>query len=378
MSPHYPSLKSGPISLLLLGLASSCLSAPPPASVGGNGTIVRAETAAEAQELDAMVAQLRPRILNLLPDSALAQPIEVWLQDELSLYRFAHNAAGDAEGLWVEAHNRILLDRDAEDVRRTLSHELVHASLGSSWSTLPGSLEEGLCDWVAAQVSDSGTARLRAGRLSSAALLCGGLGIELEIQDESSTGSRFGPAWTTRVLLRGHGAAQDTDPRSHLQVFKLQAGLSSTKLGGGEKRGLYGLAYFLVHRVIERHGIEGLHKLCLEAASRELLYIPSTWLLSAADLARDKEEWRAAVASCLGPDELVELMRMYPDFIVNALEAHLGGVRASEVDARLDGLQATIRLVDGTATIDAGRLDFVRASLKTRAMQRMRGAVSRR
>ena len=61
-----------------------------------------------------------PSLLALLPDTAF-DDIDVWVQEQPSLYRFPREATADAEGLWSPTHRRIMLSRKADDVRRTLA-----------------------------------------------------------------------------------------------------------------------------------------------------------------------------------------------------------------------------------------------------------------
>jgi len=300
--------------LLTLGFLS-CMATPPQAVLAFEGGTVRAADTDEAHATLAMLAELQPRLLALVPGTRF-EDIDVWLQDTPSLYRFPREATADAEGLWSETHRRIMLSRTADDVKRTLAHELVHAALGEAWRALPGTLEEGLADHVAASLTEEGAARLRAGRLSAAALAAGGLELCLTVKRTADAGHDVRRAWSAKIRLTG-------DESEPMDVFRLSAGLSTTKLATGPKRGYYGLAFLVVERVVARYGYEGLHGLCERAAAEGHDFVPAAWLLTAAELGQDREDWRSAAQSAMGPAELRELVTMYPDFLVDALVAYL-------------------------------------------------------
>lgn len=319
--------------------------------------LVRADDPVEAEAVGALLDRLVPAVLAELPDTDVGN-LEVWVQETPHLYRTARAAASDAEGLWAESHRRIMLGRRADNLERTLAHELVHASLGRSWHVLPGSLEEGLCDLVSSRVASSGGARLRAGRLSSAALACGGLELELEIRPaEGLTLPGGPPGWFARIVLSGEAQEED----AHLDVFRVEAGLSSSTLAPGTKRGFYGLSFLVIERIAARWGLDGLHDICHQTAGEGLRQVPRGWLLAAAGLDRERESWRHAAAEAFGDEELVELLRMYPDFVVEALVGYLDAYAAQVgPEELLDRVAARLRLVDGTAEVDVAGLDFVR------------------
>lgn len=310
-------------------VGTSCMVTAPGAVVTTQAGTVRADSQGEARLFSEMLAELQPAVLELLPDTSFDPEVELWLQDEPRLYAFPTSASAGAEGLWSETHGRILLSREADDPRRTLAHELTHAALGESWHALPGSIEEGLCDVVAGHLVPGGSLRLRAGRLASAALAAGGLQLRFELWpagtaaidvDDVPGRRRHGrPKDAMQLVLSG----RDSAPIDPLEVFRVEAGLSSTRIQTGSKRGYYGLAYLLVGRIVERHGIGGLHRLCEDAMDRELEHVPEEWLLSAAGLARSSRSWRRSAGAAFGPLETRELLRMYPEVVEDTAGALL-------------------------------------------------------
>ena len=129
------------------------IASPPRTVNAASGWRVKSEHGEEARELCTQFEHLEPRLGALLPDWQLPTQGEIWIQEEPKLYAFPAAAKSDAEGLWAENERCILLARGADDLERTLAHEMVHAGLGPSWRMLPGSFEEGLCDWAAAHVA---------------------------------------------------------------------------------------------------------------------------------------------------------------------------------------------------------------------------------
>ena len=146
--------------------------------------MVRADSPFLATHVAGMLARTRDQVIQLIPDSTKA-PLEVWLQDELQLYRFRRGSYEHADGFWAEEAGRIHLRTEARHLERTLVHELVHSSLGEAWSALPGTLEEGVCDWVSTHICPHSAAQLRAGRLSAACFGLGSLEIEVELRAAS-------------------------------------------------------------------------------------------------------------------------------------------------------------------------------------------------
>ena len=358
--------KHSPIGLFsLAGVAGvlllSCMAAPPSSIRAFVGGRVRASSQLEATRVENLVSRLRPELLGLLPDSSFTE-LEIWVQERPSLYRFNSEGTADAEGLWSPSHRRIMLSRHADHLERTLAHELTHAALGKSWSMLPGSLEEGLADHVSASLCEDGAARLCAGRLSSACLATGGLALDIDIipgtvRTYASASTRRG--WSTRIRLKG-----DTHEADPLNVFRLAAGLSSTRLDIGAKRGYYGLAYLVVSRIAENGGYEELHALCEEAARRGEDEVAVEDVLAAARLTADPADWSRAAAQAMGREEIIELVRMYPDFLVQAVDGYLRtGTAGQDPREALDGLEVRIRLAQGRAQVSLEDLPFVRDEL---------------
>lgn len=329
------------IALALAGIASGCLVAPPRQELAAREGRVRAERTDRAQAVAEALDELLPRVLETLPGTRHPR-LEVWVQDVPALYAFQKSAYSDADGFYAEGMQRIHLREGSEHLARTLAHELVHASLDDSWDTLPGTLEEGLCDVVSAQLVPDAAARLSAGRLSSAAFATGGLVIDVELSLPTGTPDESDDVrWSARMRLDGEPRVR-VDP---LRAFDVQAGLSTSSLSSAEKRSYYGVAFLVVRRIVERVGFEGLHELCEQASADGLAVVPTEVLLDAAGIDRSQVGLREAIEASIGARELSELVRAHPEFLVATIARFLGPIcQRTRPGAGLDELRVRVRV----------------------------------
>jgi hypothetical protein len=238
------------------------------------------------------------------------------VQETPALYKVGQHAYREADGFWAEGAGRIHLRDDADSLRRTLAHELVHAALADEWRTLPGTLEEGLCDLASARLCPESAVRMRAGRLSSAGFVIGGLRLELEVSVPAEVHALgVGVHFSARLKLEGE-SGETVDP---IGVFGEHAGLSSSRLASDRKKAYYGLAYLVLERIEARGGIAELYRTCERAHADGEKLVPVDVLLESSGLDRDPASWTRAIAEALGEDELNELARMHPGFLIEAL-----------------------------------------------------------
>lgn len=339
--------------LAALGALASCRALPPAARAETGFGEVRAERPEEAARIARALDRLAPRVVELLPH-ATRRDLDVWVQRVPRLFRFGGDAYEEADGFWAAGPERIHLREAADDLERTLAHELCHAFLDPCWERLPGTIEEGLCDVVSVRLAPRSAARMRAGRLSAAAFALGGLALDLSVTLPAPEG---GPSVTlsTGLLLEG-AVTPRTDP---LDALRVRAGLSSTRMEPARKKALYGLALLVVERIVERRGIEGLHALCERAAREGRETVPEDWLLAAAGLpADDSEAWREAAEAALGEEELAALVALYPDVVLVGLGRSLplesSTARRSPVSARLGTRAGTASVLLALAPPTAG------------------------
>ena len=87
-------------------LSAACQAAPPTYEVELCEDTVRAESPFLATHVAGMLSRNRDEVLRLVPGSA-EEPVEVWLQEELKLYRFSSGSFEHADGFWAEEPGRI-------------------------------------------------------------------------------------------------------------------------------------------------------------------------------------------------------------------------------------------------------------------------------
>jgi hypothetical protein len=269
--------RRGALGALLLLLAS-CATPAPPVAVSHDMGLVRAETVADARHFGDLVAELQPRVIDLLPGS-VPRDTEVWIQERLQ-HRYGQLAPENVKGFTLigtdNGRGRIHLRRNTDHPQWFLAHELVHALLGPDWRTLPGALEEGLCDVIAAQLAEDATARIRALRAVEASLFLGRMRVVVE----------FTPL---------DPAVRSSELEVDFHYESGGAGVSLEELLGYDTLGLkrrwkrlpdsfYGIGFAVVERIRERHGLEYLHQLCLRAAREGHAVVPYQWLTEAAGL----------------------------------------------------------------------------------------------
>ncbi len=301
-------------SSLLLALPAlalgACLAAPPPIVVGTPFGEVRAGTTEKAQEVASLLRELAPRVQEVLPGSQ-RRPIDVWVQDELRVYRYQRRPES-VRGFTLlsdefQARRIHLLDEGQPSWY--LAHELVHALIGPSWKALPGVLEEGLGDVVAERLNPDYADHIRAHRLLNTAVLTGG--FELGFSFSMPEDDRPAPEWRrsfSRLVVR---------PLEHIEGVDLRELLATPRTGLHQRypeipEAFYGLAWLMTSRIVERHGLEGLHELCVRATDEGLELVPVDWLARAAEMDLDRVD-AAFLGSCFGRRELIQATSLQTD-----------------------------------------------------------------
>lgn len=350
--------------LWLLCCLCACQAAAPREQVEVSGAVLRADTQEHAARLARSFEDLAPRLEALLPDAQLPE-LSIWVQELPTLYEFPLTTMPEADGFYAPSRQRIHLRRDAPDGERTLAHELTHAALGESWDTLPGTLEEGLCDAVAMHLLPESAARLRAGRYSAALFGLGGLRLVLRLEicaEASQAGSQR--RLEARVRLDGEGAIA-VDPMS---VFEARAGSSATALSASHKKALYGYADLVIARIVRQRGFEGLHLIARTARSKGLSTIPTAWLLAASQLSGEPSSWESALIEELGPMELSELVRTQPNLLADLVGDFL---RQHARTLDLQGFRAELSttLAESQPALDLLSIPVFRHAVLARAAQ---------
>jgi hypothetical protein len=180
--------------------------------------------------------------------------------------------------------------------------------------------------------------------------------LALEVRDRTpKDGVRLG--WSARITL----ASEDPTPEGPLEVFRVRAGLSSTRVLPSVKRGYYGLAFL----VAERIGIEELRALCERATAAGHSRLPRAWALRAAGLDESSDTWRRAASAAMGKAELIELVRTYPSVVAGALAHYLGKLEGTPAQ-RWDSIEGRLSLVEGEASVELAELSFLRGEVLAR------------
>ncbi len=325
MGTHWrrTSFLAGAVGGALLVLLS-CYAPAPQAMSRAHGGVVRATTAEQAAVVGALLEQVRPEVLDLLPDTR-DEPVEVWVQERLAYYLWTPADDG-IHGFHIHDSGRIHIRAGGRDsMSATLAHELVHAALGDSWETLPPVIEEGLADVVATTVSPGAAARIRAGRLADAGSALGGLSMRLVLGSAAPPI----PDWPARIQLT------TADDRGRVELTDLfapdVAGLDALALGAEARPGLYGCAFLLVSRISERQGLAGLHHLTERAARKGFKSVPAEWLLDAAGLSLGRRDWRAAAAGLLTEEDVRALAEQHAERLADVMAA-AGRARRPDLD----------------------------------------------
>lgn len=298
----------------------ACLASPPAESATARLGTVRAASRARAEDVARVLDELAPRVVASVPGARL-EPLEVWVQETPTLYALRTSTYSDTDGFWAEGVRRIHLREAADQVERTLAHELVHAGLGAAWERLPGTLEEGVCDLIASRIVPAAAARLRAGRLATAASAVGGLPIDLELWIEApAEGTVIGRGLDVRMRI----VTEDAESVDPCDVFVVRAGLSSARTSPAVRRAYYGLGFLVAERIAARGGLGRLHDLCRAADEAGLVEVPVPELLAAAEIEPTRASFQSAILAALGEAELREILRLHPGILVKPVADLLG------------------------------------------------------
>lgn len=349
-----PRRSRGARSLAVLGALvcaslAGCLAAPPPILVSTPFGDVRAASTEKATEVAGLLAELAPRVQQILP-GAQHRSIDVWVQPELRVYRNQSRP---------ESVRGFTLLSDEFDARRIhlvddgqsswyLSHELVHALIGSSWRTLPGVLEEGLGDVVAELLNPGFADHIRAHRLLNTAVLTEGfeLGFAFGIPEDD----RPPHAWrraSTRLLVRPD--EEHTEAVGGIDLRELLATPRSRlhRRYPEIPEALYGFAWLMTSRIVERRGLEGLHALCERAQAEGLELVPPDWLAQAAGIDLDRLD-PAFLGSCFGRREVITAVYLQTEAFARLALEVLQPLQPAYRRGTLTAMSPALQLADGS------------------------------
>jgi hypothetical protein len=301
--------------VLALGLATGCLAPPPPILVDTPYGSVRARDVDKATEVAELLRRLAPEVKAILP-GVQDRSIDVWVQDELAVYRF-HQRPESVRGFTLlEAEfraKRIHLQESGQSPWY-LAHELVHALIGPSWATLPGILEEGLGDVIAERLNPEYEEHIRSHRLLNASAFTGGLDVEVAYR---SPGPGSSNTWDIVATHRRLSLGPPIAPGTLAELLRTPRSALHERWADIPES-FYGIAWLIVSRAVERIGLEGLHDLCLRAEAHGLALVPVAWLEAAADV-RIEELDAEFLASCFDRPALQTALFLQPDAFAELL-----------------------------------------------------------
>jgi hypothetical protein len=283
------------VALVIASLAACKLAAPPelPASAPTAFGTVHGSSEERVKYVARVLDELAPQIPLVVPGCD-KRSIDVRLVAEM-----AHQSWSGAT-YTVQSRRWMELPEAAGNQRltATMAHELVHYLLGAEWATLPGVLEEGLCDKVAhTLVPGSGPLE----RAEYAVILGTALDGSYRFDAQRIVGQGKAAHFTPQMMTYTVRAPIE---REDLPTFEEALRLDSVDLEPIHKQGVRGVLDALGYLFVSRIGVHDLHQLCRRAQIQNLPRVPAMWLLEAAGLARaDGAGWRIAIDGLFGEDE---------------------------------------------------------------------------
>lgn len=289
------------LALSLAAACTACAAPRPPElrhAVDTTWGTVRAARRDDAVEIGLLVERVAPKVAAAIPNRTAAA-IDIRLVPELARAHWGGATITTEAGRWIE------LPAAGRDVsaQAILAHELVHYWLGGEWLALPPVLEEGLAIHVAhlavpeAAPRERGELALVLGTLLDGSVSFTGPGVAHGPSGPSLTPGK------ARYTLHARIDAGELPPLD--SVFTLEADELARSAAPGVRAVLDALAYV----VVERIGVDKLHRLCVQAGVLGHARIPSEWIWTAARIDPDEPvSLQRAVEEMLGTPEIRALL----------------------------------------------------------------------
>jgi len=246
-----------------------------------------------------LLQQVASAVHAALPGSA-DQPVDVRIVAKMEHVQWGGATYTTHSARWIELPDEEPSDR----LKATLVHELVHFQLGDDWATLPGVLEEGLCDSIAQAIVPSVAALERA---EYAVMLATAVDGSFCFEGPRITGRGKDAVFGRELATYTVRAPIDVD---ELPSFEEALRYQSADLEPIRAQGIRGVLDALGYTIVSRVGVDELHALCLRARIQRMRIVPSRWIFQAARIEpEDRAAWRSAVRSMFGDAEKLALLR---------------------------------------------------------------------
>ena len=263
--------------LLLLGSCQSWMPEAPEYSVETPLGKAYAADPERASHLVDLWMRMAHSIERMLPGSKEGEQLDVWLMRAEEIpdpFDIGHPMGGITYSVNGDAW--LIQVPDTHKLDWILAHELTHAILGPEWNTLGGTLEEGLCEYVAAQYAPTLLPMRRLQVHMGAAALFG--------HDQAgiffSQGRRDGSGnYEVRWIGEKGKAPAELWTLEDLRYYLEQGSIAPFP---EQRAGLQRMGTFLVFRIVDRHGLQGLLRLCRRAKEEGHAVIPFNWTMEAA------------------------------------------------------------------------------------------------
>lgn len=279
----------------------ACSSARPPDlehAVDTRWGVVRAARREDAVEIAQVVERVAPRVTSSIPACG-SSALDIRLVAKLGRSHWGGATITTPNARWIELPE----SGRSFSAQAILAHELVHYWLGGDWLAMPAVLEEGLAIHVAHMAVPEAAARERADlALVLGTLIGGSVTFTGPAVEHGDAGPHFAQR-SSRYTLYARIDASELPPLR--DVFDVESDDLARTAAPGVRAVLDALAYV----VVERIGIEKLHRLCVQAQFLGHARIPSEWIWSAARINPDEPvSLDRAVRDMLGTPEIQALL----------------------------------------------------------------------
>lgn len=297
--------------LLVLGVAVWACgdSAPrPPFEAPSTHGVVRAHDEDTARRLAARLDTLYPQVRRELIEATHTEvDVRVIPPPELGHDgRSVHLIAGTAT-----SDGTIVLNVRVNGREATLVHELVHVLADDAWSALPSVAFEGLADTIGERLLPNNPASN--GRLPRFFTFAPD---ESLLFLETANGSDG--------LLFASNAEREVSPDLEALLAPRIDLAEALRSGSLEGTLVYAVGAFVVTRIVDRIGLDGLHRRCVEAHESDAGVLSPAELLALAELDADVATWWPLVLERLEPRHLAAFVSDNADGLVRGLGARYG------------------------------------------------------